>query len=803
MSVIWYKVWSDVWDNKVRTLLTVLSISAGVFAIGAIFGMVDQLSSGMNTAHQASHPSHINMFLSDRIERETATRLESVAGVADIEVLSSTTVRYKRLPTDAWQSGMIVMREDYEEQVYDTWQLKEGPWPKKKQFGIERLSSQFFNIDIGDDVIFEVGNSERAFEIISKIRHPFVEPPQFGGQAVFFTNAQGLERFGIPEGQFDQLLLRVTPYDTDLAQEVASEIKDRLAKENINVAITFYQDPVEHWGKKFVDGFNFVLQILAVVSLFLSVVLVTNTMNALVGQQTDQIGIMKAIGGTKQMIIKIYLSGVLLYGFLALCISLPVGALVAYGLTQSFLNFFNIDYEPFQISERAMLFQILAAITVPLLAALRPTLNGAAITVREAIASYGLGSGRFGRTQLDQFVEQVGERWLTGPYALALGNMFRRKGRLLLTQAVLITAGTMFLIVTTLAYSVDLTLTNDMDRRGFDIRIRFVDLQRIDRISRMAAAVPGVQQVEVWFAHNAALLKAGQRVREAGVGAQINGISAGESMFNPLMIDGRWLQPDDGRVVVISKDMADDHDVQVGDIITLNLGDLGDDEWQVVGIFLVVYNAGFDSDPIYAPREAVFEATKKHNDGSRLLVRTTTTDPGQIAVIFNQLKDVFEDRQMELNLFESKTTPQDRINADNQFSITINMLFALAIIVAIVGGMGLMGALSLSVVERRREIGVMRAIGAQSPILMGMLVMEGILQGLLSWLVSLPLSFIIGYPVAQQLGQVMLEIDLDYRYSYEGVMIWLGLILIISIMASILPARHATQISVRESLAYA
>ena len=63
MSVIWQKVWFDLWHNKVRTLLSVLSIAAGVFAIGAIFGMTDKMLSGMDAAHQSVSPSHINMFL--------------------------------------------------------------------------------------------------------------------------------------------------------------------------------------------------------------------------------------------------------------------------------------------------------------------------------------------------------------------------------------------------------------------------------------------------------------------------------------------------------------------------------------------------------------------------------------------------------------------------------------------------------------------------------------------------------------------------------------------------------------------
>lgn len=67
MSVIWYKVWSDLWDNKVRTALAVLSISVGVFAVGATFGMSDQMLAGMDEAHRASVPAHFTISVTENI----------------------------------------------------------------------------------------------------------------------------------------------------------------------------------------------------------------------------------------------------------------------------------------------------------------------------------------------------------------------------------------------------------------------------------------------------------------------------------------------------------------------------------------------------------------------------------------------------------------------------------------------------------------------------------------------------------------------------------------------------------------
>ncbi|MEJ2561016.1 MAG: hypothetical protein P8186_33315, partial [Anaerolineae bacterium] len=209
------------------------------------------------------------MWLNTRIDRDTAISLERIEGVEDVEPVNQVTARYKIHPEDDWETGIVVMRDDYEHQTYDVVQLKEGHWPQKDNIGIERLSSQYFDIGIGDKVIFEQGKRERALPITGKIRHPFVPPPQFGGQAVFFVDAQGLERFNIPDGQFGQLLIRVKPYDPDFAKEVATRIKDRLAKQDIGVAATVYQDPNEHWGRFFVEGITLVLQLLAVVSLFM------------------------------------------------------------------------------------------------------------------------------------------------------------------------------------------------------------------------------------------------------------------------------------------------------------------------------------------------------------------------------------------------------------------------------------------------------------------------------------------------------------------------------------------------------
>jgi putative ABC transport system permease protein len=801
MSVIWHKVWFDLWKSRGRTLLVVLSIASGVFAIGGIFGMVDLLISGMDASHREVNPSHINIILRNFVDADIVDDLKTIDGVEDIDPVNQISVRYRTSDDEPWKLGTLVMR-DYDEQIYDQFVLKEGDYPTGLDLGMERLTGQYFDIEIGDEIAFEIDGEPTSFTVQSQIRHPFVQPPQFGGQAHFFISAEGLEEFGIPEGQYGQLLVRVDEYSLERAQEIAGDIRERLGEQGLGVIVTLYQDPDRHWGRMFVEGVNLILQIMAIVSLFLSVVLVLNTMTAIITQQTDQIGILKSIGGRSSVVAKIYLVEVFVYGMLALIVSLPLGMGFAYGMTRWFLILFNIDYPAFEFSTRAITYQVIAALVAPALAALIPILKGARITVREAIASYGIG-GDFGSNGLDRLVERVGSVFLSTPYAAALGNMFRRKGRLLLTLLVLSTAGVMFLIVMSLISSTTLTLDNDMARRGYDFRIGFTRNQPTEELVQTALDVEGVTAAEVWFSRNATILREGERLQDsAGLGAQLIGLPAESGLYQPIITSGRWFEAGDENVIVLSGETAEKNNIAVGDTINLNLGELGNSEWEVIGTYRVVYGGGFVIEAIYAPLEAVYATTGVTDTGTQIYIQTNRDSTTDIKQVSDDLRAIFEAEGKDIDLYTTSVVFEERDYANNQFQSVVSMFLGLAMLVATVGGIGLMGALGISVMERQREIGVMRSIGANNRQMMTIFIMEGILQGLVSWLVSIPLAYVIAAPLARALGQTMLDVDLDYAFNTPAVFIWLAMILAISISASWVPARQAARMSVRESLQY-
>jgi len=138
----------------------------------------------------------------------------------------------------------------------------------------------------------------------------------------------------------------------------------------------------------------------------------------------------------------------------------------------------------------------------------------------------------------------------------------------------------------------------------------------------------------------------------------------------------------------------------------------------------------------------------------------------------------------------------------SQFDFLVAFLLGAAVILAFVGGLGLTGTMSLNVLERTREIGVMRSLGAPTKSVRSIVIVEGLVIGLLSWLlgtlISLPLTAGFGYA----LGAAVFGFPLTYTFRPEAALLWLPLLLFLAIVSSLLPAQRAARISIREALAY-
>ncbi len=799
MSVIRYKIWSDLWHHKGRTLQVVLIIAMGAFAVGMIIGSSDLIREGLSSVWRDSAPSTINLTVDPTIDDDTIQALRSLRGVEDVEGMLQTNIEWRHDPTEEWRPAGLIARDDYDEQTYAKLSLVNGQWPERKRLAVMQGVDSAFDIPPGSQIQTRIDGRESVVDIGGVIYNPLAMPPGFGGNAEFYTTRQ---RFGELTGDqnFNRLFAGVPVYEKDTATEAANRIERQLEKLDVEASGLPFPEritsPEKHAFQDIMDALFLIYCLMAVLTLLLGLLLVYNTINAIVSQQVNQIGIMKAIGGRARQILRVYLMMVLVYGLLSLLVAIPLGALGAYGLSVFMLTAFNVTAGPFTISPVAILAQVAICLLAPLLVSLIPIFTGAHITVQEAISTYGLSS-------------QVGalNRWLARAQHLSrlvvlmISNTFRHKGRVFLTQITLVGSGVIFMMVMSAWDSVAYTFNDILfDILKYNVTFQFKEPERIEQIETLALAHPDVKAVEMWGLAQATIRPAGQPESNDDETAILWGVPLPAELYGPQMRGGRWLEPGETYSVVLNQNLAQDVGVGVGDRITLDQNLYGQSEWMVAGLL-------FDPaipNSVYLSREMLLKETRSVGKAQTVWIQTVRDDPAAEVAAASELRRYYNDRKLDVDpqgVFPMDTATELAAQTMKNFGVIITLLATIAVVMGVVGAIALSGVLSLGVLERTREIGVMRAIGATSRILAILFVGEGLTLGLLSWLIAWPLSIPAGHLMTQALTAAV-ENEIIYYYTPTGPLYWLGLVTVLSIAASWLPARSATRISVRESLAY-
>ena len=576
MSIIWRKVWRDLWGSKFRTALVVLSTAVGVFALGFVYGTSDVLTVRMTESHQASVFPHIT-FYTGLFDHDAVDTILHEPGVADVEGERVASIRWKLEGETDWRDGYVAARDDYEAQHMNLLDLLDGNWPTGRVLAVERLSSDHFGIPLGTTVVVEFGRTERRLPVEGIVRASQVEPPQWGGDASFYATPETVAWLTDQEQAFNRLNVLLesfaepvpaeqVPGEQALFEEVAEEagerIQDRLERMEVGVGGYETNDPEVHWLQETIDSLLLVLKVLGGLSLGLSGFLIVNMMNATVAQQVWQIGVMKVVGATGGRVVRVYLVMALIYGLLSLFVAVPLGAVAAHLLAGWLLGLMNIVNNTFRVMPVAVGVQTAVGLVVPLLAALLPVLGGARITPHQAISNYGLGAG-FGRNWLDRLIGRI--RRLPRPLALSLRNTFRRKARIALTLITLVLGGAMFIVVMSVGASMSNTVEVLINDFGFDVLVVFDRTHRAARLIEVTESVAGVSHVEVWDVRGATLeLDGGEEIQ-----GQLWGVPDDSELFNPRITSGRALLPEDGRAIVLHTKIAADVDIPGGGTVTM------------------------------------------------------------------------------------------------------------------------------------------------------------------------------------------------------------------------------------------
>ncbi|HEX6033585.1 MAG TPA: FtsX-like permease family protein, partial [Anaerolineales bacterium] len=494
-------------------------------------------------------------------------------------------------------------------------------------------------------------------------------------------------------------------------------------------------------------------------------------------------------------ITTMYLSAIAVYGLLSLVIAVPIGAYAGNALARWMLNLLNVPLTPFGILPNVFLLQISVGLLTPLLAGLYPVLQGVAIPAANAISQTGLGRGQYGRHLIDRLISGI--RGIPVMAALSLRNTFRRPGRVILTLLTLTVSGAFFTMVYSTQYSFERTIDNIFAGFGYEVQISFEQLQRMDEVIPMIESRPNVKNAEMWVFRTANAKVPGASGPGSEYEVFVRGVPSESPIFKPRLTDGRMLDPMDDRAILLNQKLAGKMGIGVGDEIIIDLPEVGETRWTIVG--LVFDLNGRDQNTAFANIDRLNIALRNVDKAAVAMIQGTDQSLETQQAIEADLLNFFEAKGIKIAY--SAVATEDRNNSSAQFSLLTQLLMMMTILMAIVGSMGLSGTLSINVIERRREIGVMRAVGASSRDVGFVFTGEGLMLGLTSWIFALPLGLGIAPTFVLTLGQVI-DFPAEYYAATHGVWIWLGVVIVLSIFASWIPARRATRISVNESLAY-
>jgi putative ABC transport system permease protein len=794
MSSRWKKVWADFWINKSRTFLTIITIAVGVLAVGFNSNLGQYMAESMDSDYLSASPSEATVYAGP-LDDDMVKIAREVPGVDAVEGRSSINAKVVRTD-DKKVSIQFTSLRDSSPSTLNLLKpaLNESSVPS---FGDKQIivdaSARSLGYKPGDKITVELGDGKHRDLTLAGYMHDVTGFPfGFTNTMDAYVTPKTLEWLGGSQN-YDSLAISVAEKQTDQEHvtKVAQAVADRVERAGATVYFVNVYQPGHHFAYSISNGVFFILTVLGYMTVLLSGFLIVNTITALVTQQTRQIGIMKAIGGDNSQVFLMYLVLILGFGLTALAIAVPLANGGANFFGAGMAQYLNFHPLPFVGYRSAYIQEVIVALVVPLLAALWPIYSSVRVTVREAISDYGIGGNAKPK---DKSVSK-GALFMPRPMRLSLRNAFRKRARLILTLFTLVLGGAIFIGVYNLWASFDKTIRDIQGYFLADINISFGRAYRFDEVASFAQDIPGVSSVEGWAEYPGTLVS-----DEKAAGTQILFVAppSTSTLIDPVITSGRWLKTGDENAIVIGNHLLNIFpDLKVGDWLTIKI-DNKETKWHIVGTYSITGNV--NPPLLYVNYEYLSHVVGQPGQVYSLRVLTAQHDTTSQKRISDQLQALYKTHG--INVGSTQLGAEFIRDQKAQTDVLVYFMLGMAVMIAIVGGLGLMGTMSINVLERTREIGVMRAIGASNGDIQGIVIVEGLVIGLISWSVSILLAIPITGVLCFGVGMAILTAPMPAVYGMTGIIAWLVFTLVLATIASALPARRASRLTVRDTLAY-
>ncbi|MDQ2716059.1 MAG: FtsX-like permease family protein, partial [Chloroflexota bacterium] len=459
ISALTRKAIADVTRRRGRTMLVVLGIMIGVFGLT----MINVANDFVGTAfvYSNSETAAPNIVISvQSIDPALAPALATVANVKVVQIDTQYQARWRIAAAPGHTNISIVGYQDFRQVRLNQFHLVSGRLPAAGEIVMEQSNNALQSFVLGDLVTIETGHGSQQLRVVGISRTIGRASPIISGNARGYMSTGALSQLTAVTGAN---AIEVQVYNTHAETQTTSALLAVLHAQHVTVFNSASVDTSAN--QTIVNALLTIMRVLSFIALVLTSFLILNTVTTLIAEQMRIVGSMKAIGGTRRTILRSYLLSIVIYGLLGTALGLGLGILGGYALSSYLAGLLVLDSGSPQVSPGVVLVSIAVGLGIPLVAALIPLWNGTRITVREAMANYGVSGGGSQGTLARHMT------WVPQTTWLGFRSIFRKRGRAILTLLALTFSATAFLSIQTTTYSFDRGLADLVSVYHFDASV--------------------------------------------------------------------------------------------------------------------------------------------------------------------------------------------------------------------------------------------------------------------------------------------------------------------------------------------
>jgi ABC-type antimicrobial peptide transport system permease subunit len=738
--------------RKGRTFLTVLGISVGIAAIVGLGALAEGFEAGYNSMLSGSdadlvvsQPDAMDISMS-AIDEGIGLEL---AAMSEIEVSSGMLEGF--VQTDG-TPFFFVFGYPLDSFLLDRFQIIDGHTfqsrvaeKSRRAIWIGSAAAESLKKEIGDSL--RLGDS--IYEVIGIYQTG--DPLEDSGSVLSLSEAQII--LGKPR-QVSLFYLRLKHPELD--QRIISRVEHRYPDLDIGTTSDFLDNQI--MGDA-MQGYVWAIAGLAIV---IGGVTMTNAQLMSVYERTREIGVLRAVGWSKGRVLRMVLAESVFVGILGGVL----GIAMAWGLLIAFSDIFQMfGATSTSIGPDLLAQALITVFTLGLVGGLYPAWRASRLEPVEALRYEGGSSG----TDVKRL--PIG--------GMAAQSLWQRTTRTLLT---LVTIGLTVGAILTLEAVINGVSTEMTRLLGADVEIVIrqadiadtslsaIDESTADRI----AALPDVFSVS-GMVMNAVMLP------ETGSFLLLLGYAPNEyAIQNFTIIEGQRLTSN--HQIILGSVVAEANQKEIGETM-----DVAGQRYKIVGIF--ESSAGWENmSGIITLRDAQAFAGRPRKV---TMLMVDIEDARRTQTLVEEINERFPDVHAAAS-GEFVDQMPDMENADG-------MLNGISFLALIVGGLGVLNTMLMSILERTREIGVLRALGWSRRDILGLILREALLLGILGGIASILIGVTLAYllTLAPLIGSV-----LQPEWTLGVFVRAITIALILGIFGGLLPAFRATRMQPVEALRY-